>query len=107
MTINGTNIYTTTEKGFLNLYDTRASKPLVTKYELSQNKIACVDVNPVDSSKILTCGNDRSFRVHDKRNMKKALIEYTHRLSCSSAYWNSTGSSIVSTSFDDTVNTIF
>ncbi|CAL1704956.1 unnamed protein product [Somion occarium] len=109
--------------------DLREAKSRARRYQLSDQKIGSVSINPVVNHLILTASNSRVLRVWDTR--KLAVIESKHRSnvddhainrflkskdgknclrgewshgkSVSSAYWDPRGRGIVSTSYDDKI----
>ncbi|KZV69504.1 WD40 repeat-like protein [Peniophora sp. CONT] len=99
-------------------------------YQLSDQKIGSISVNPTNPAFLLTASNTRLMKVWDARKLSaipaaddsldfdadriseyskskagKAVQrgEFQHGKSVSSAYWDPRGRSIVSTSYDDTL----
>lgn len=113
--IDASVIYFTTLEGQFGVMDTREKKPH-SLLRLHDKKIGSFAVNPQFTQQMVSASLDRSMRVWDLRQVKKAswsdfggeksphcLGAYSSRLSVSSADWNSSGD-IVCNGYDDTVN---
>ena len=87
--------------GELVFLDTRSKS--TTSYEISTRKVSSVHINPANSSLVCTAGLDNHFKIWDRRHFSKPVSFFEHDKSVTSAYWNSAGDAIVSTSYDDTV----
>ncbi|KAJ1567692.1 hypothetical protein HK096_009057, partial [Nowakowskiella sp. JEL0078] len=97
--------------------DTRETKNTTRFLKASTSKITNSMLNPDNQYQIITSGLERCFKIWDIRKLEwlsdveqttvatNFLFEFKHSKSCTSAYWNSTGQSIVSTSYDNTVKT--
>ncbi|VDB83034.1 unnamed protein product [Peniophora sp. CBMAI 1063] len=99
-------------------------------YQLSDQKIGSLSVNPTNPAFLLTASNTRLMKIWDARKLSKIPAagdsldfdaekvaefskskpgkamqrgEFEHGKSVSSAYWDPRGRSIVSTSYDDTL----
>ncbi|KAI0322216.1 WD40-repeat-containing domain protein [Amylostereum chailletii] len=110
--------------------DLRQDKSKARWYQLSDQKIGCISANPQNPSFLLTASNSRLLRVWDARKLDGMPIsggsldfdsekigsflssdsgkacqraEFKHDKSVSSAYWDPSGRTIVSTSYDDTI----
>ncbi|KAI0054131.1 WD40 repeat-like protein [Auriscalpium vulgare] len=116
--------------GGLTHVDLRENKARGRWYQLSDQKIGSVSVNPRNPAYLLTASNSRSLKVWDSRKLAKIKpvavgedidnekvetfvkspfgrgtlrAEFPHGKSVSSAYWDPRGRTIVSTSYDDTL----
>ncbi|KAF8478549.1 WD40 repeat-like protein [Russula ochroleuca] len=118
-------------EGWLTHLDLREDKSKRRTYQLSEQKIGCVSVNPINPAFILTSSNNRTLKVWDVRKLEKLSVqrngvlefelqdveqldksffrvgtttlraECRHDKSVTSAYWDPRGRSIVSTCYDD------
>lgn len=115
-------------EGWLTHLDLREDKSKRQTYQVSNQKIGCVSVNPTSPAFILTASNNRFLKVWDVRKLQKLpaqngvfeldlegvdefraskggtatlRAEWKHDKSVTSAYWDPRGRSIVSTSYDD------
>jgi WD40 repeat protein len=73
-------------------------------YDASSKKLNTIHINPLNTNLYTTCGLDKTVRVFDFRSNKTEINLFSHRNSVNSAFWNYTGDSILSTSFDDTLS---
>ncbi|KAI9466345.1 WD40 repeat-like protein [Lactarius psammicola] len=117
-------------EGWITHLDLREDKSKHRAYQVSDQKIGCVSVNPTNPAFILTASNNRSLKVWDVRKLQKLpaqngifelnlagvgefraskggtatlRAESKHDKSVTSAYWDPRGRAIVSTSYDDTL----
>ncbi|KAH9079555.1 WD40 repeat-like protein [Lactarius deliciosus] len=111
-------------EGWITHLDLREHRSKFRTYQVSDQKIGCVSVNPTNPTFILTASNNRSLKVWDVRKLQKLpahdgggvnefkaskggaatlRAEWKHDKSVTSAYWDPRGRSIVSTSYDDTL----
>ncbi|KAI9507377.1 WD40 repeat-like protein [Russula earlei] len=118
-------------EGWLTHLDLREDKSKKRAYQLSEQKIGCVSVNPTNHAFILTSSNSRMLKVWDVRKLQKLSAnrdgvleleledvdkldkpkggsatlraEWKHDKSVTAAFWDPRGRSIVSTSYDDTL----
>ncbi|KAI0065378.1 WD40 repeat-like protein [Artomyces pyxidatus] len=116
--------------GGLTHLDLREDKSRARWYQLSEQKIGCVSVNPVNPAFLVTASNSRSLKIWDARKLATIPVQDTpfeldlekvndfmesktgkstlradfpHGKSVSSAYWDPRGRTIVTTSYDDTI----
>ncbi|TFY73737.1 hypothetical protein EWM64_g10275, partial [Hericium alpestre] len=126
----GNEMWISDNGGGVTHLDLRQDRSKARWYQLSEQKIGSVSVNPREPHFLLTASNTRLLKVWDVRKLEKlpakngsldfeydaidTLItsadgksclrgEWPHNKSVSSAYWDPRGRSIVSTSYDDTV----
>lgn len=108
MTFTGNSVYTGSSSGQLMHTDIRSKAESSKSYDLTEKKIACLDVNPQDPTKLMASGLDRHFRIYDTRMLddseKCVLGEFETDKSCTGAYFNHSGDQVVCTSYDDTVS---
>ncbi|KAH9005298.1 WD40 repeat-like protein [Lactarius hatsudake] len=117
-------------EGWITHLDLREHRSKFRTYQVSDQKIGCVSVNPTNPTFILTASNNRSLKVWDVRKLQKLpahdgvfeldrggvdefkaskggaatlRAEWKHDKSVTSTYWDPRGRSIVSTSYDDTL----
>ncbi|KAI9446323.1 WD40 repeat-like protein [Lactarius indigo] len=118
-------------EGWITHLDLREDNKKHRAYQVSDQKIGCVSVNPTNPAFILTASNNRSLKVWDVRKLQKLpsqsdgileldlggvdefkaskagtatlRAEWKHDKSVTAAYWDPRGRSIVSTSYDDTL----
>ncbi|KAI0306439.1 WD40 repeat-like protein [Multifurca ochricompacta] len=115
-------------EGWVTHLDLREDKTRRRAYQVSDQKIGCVSVNPTNPAFILTASNNRALKIWDVRKLRKlpapqgvleleledvekikeskegtAILrgEWKHDRSVTSAYWDPRGRAIVSTSYDD------
>jgi WD40 repeat protein len=112
---NSDIVWFSTNNGYVGRCDTRLRKSRNTNlYPLLEKKIGCISLNPsADRSHyIATSSLDRTLRIWDTRNLSedvdditslKAISEFPHGKSVTSAYWSPNGKQLVSTSYDDTL----
>ncbi|KAI0341807.1 WD40 repeat-like protein [Trametopsis cervina] len=131
LTPSGHELWFSDKSGGVTHLDLREDKSKARWYQLSADKIGCVSINPVDPMFLLTASNSRALRVWDARkldalskdrsspveihfdeieesmkaksNAGLMRAEWRHGQSASSAYWDSHGRRIVSTSYDNTI----
>ena len=113
--------------GGISKLDLRSRNQRGTRYVLGDYKIGSVSTHPNDKDLLCTASNDRSIKIWDikqiensVRNIKPSIdidgglpyyeidrklsvASYEHRKAVTSAYYNPTGSHIVTTSFDNTL----
>ncbi|KAI0035101.1 WD40 repeat-like protein [Vararia minispora EC-137] len=116
--------------GGLTHLDLREDKSKARWYQLSDQKIGSVSVNPLQPTFLLTASNSRILKVWDARRLESIPVlensldfnldrvneycqskagkacqrgEFEHGKSVSSAYWDPRGRTIVSTSYDDAI----
>ncbi|CAH7683036.1 WD40-repeat-containing domain protein [Phakopsora pachyrhizi] len=115
----GREIWCSDTNGGLSHYDLRLPKTSARRWNVSYKKIGCVNIRlPHSDHKLaVTAGLNREMRIWDLSRLMglstdaeveeiervASLSTYTHRLACSSAYFNHTGRKIVSTSYDDLI----
>ncbi|KAI8895729.1 WD40-repeat-containing domain protein [Globomyces pollinis-pini] len=100
-----------TSQGEIGQFDLRKRLgSLKATYLASSKKINTVHVNPRHEHLLCTAGLDGTVRIFDVRNLKSSedlidpLLSFQHSKSVNSAFWDPTGTDIISTSFDDTLN---
>lgn len=139
---SGHEMWISDVSGALTHYDLREGEKHARRYELSNNKIGSVSVNPTSPHLLITASNDRFVRLWDSRKLQTITLssdihsagssegplehdydhettqtfmgstqgrglmraEFQHGKSATSAYWDPRGRSIVSTSYDDSLN---
>ncbi|KAL4077073.1 WD40-repeat-containing domain protein [Scleroderma yunnanense] len=149
---SGHEVWISDALGAITHYDLREGEKCARRYELSEQKIGSVSVNPSSPHLLVTASNNRLLRLWDTRRLQtltpdtpapmtplpsspmrasstaqslgpfeynyetvqgfidssqgRGLMraEFQHGKSASSAYWDPRGRSIVSTSYDDSVN---
>ncbi|KAI6045775.1 WD40-repeat-containing domain protein [Pisolithus marmoratus] len=133
---SGHEMWISDTSGALTHYDLREGERHARHYELSDNKIGSVSVNPTSPHLLITASNNRFVRLWDTRKLRTLTLrtesagplehdydyetmqtfmgspqgrgmmraEFQHGKSATSAYWDPRGRSIVSTSYDDSVN---
>jgi hypothetical protein len=100
--------------GEMTLLDLRksAAKPVATFAPLSDRKLSCIQLNPLDPNYIATSTLARNVSIFDIRNIRpgsksdvlaKPLSVFDHGKSATSIYWSSDAGKLVSTSYDDTL----
>ncbi|KAJ3693426.1 hypothetical protein LUZ60_008906 [Juncus effusus] len=92
--------------GQVNSFDDRENK-ICNMWELHEKRINTIDFHPQNSNLILTSSTDGFARIWDLRNLNKIkcekIFELKHNRAVHSAYFSPTGTSLVSTSIDDTI----
>lgn len=111
--------------------DLRQDKSKARWYQLSEDKIGCCSINPVQTHLLLTTSNSRVLRIWDTRKLQSVSVkgkgpheidsehlqkfqetkegknvmcgEWRHGKSVTAGYWDPHGRRIVSTSYDDTI----
>lgn len=139
---SGHEMWISDVSGALTHYDLREGEKHARRYELSNNKIGSVSINPTSPHLLITASNDRFVRLWDSRKLQTITLssdihsagssegllehdydhetmqtfmgstqgrglmraEFQHGKSATSAYWDPRGRSIVSTSYDDSLN---
>ncbi|KAG0147965.1 hypothetical protein CROQUDRAFT_655560 [Cronartium quercuum f. sp. fusiforme G11] len=114
----GREIWCSDNSGGLSHRDLREAKGKAKRWEMSKKKIGCVSLCPNSGDRwVVTAGLNREMRIWDLKILaglstdseletlesKACVVNYPHRLACSSAYFNSTGNKLLSTSYDDTL----
>jgi len=130
---HGNEMWISDASGGLTHLDLREDKSKAKWYQLSDQKIGSVSINPANPHFLVTASNSRAMKIWDTRNLRnipangpegpanefdedvingflsssngKTCLrgEWRHNKSVSSAYWDPRGRSIVSTSYDDTL----
>ncbi|KAF7795619.1 hypothetical protein EIP86_006784 [Pleurotus ostreatoroseus] len=133
LTPKGNEMWISDSHGGLTHLDLREADSKARWYQLSDQKIGSLSINPVNSHFLLTASNSRVLKVWDVRKLEKIAVpddkpapieitgedieaymetkegkscmrgEWRHDKSVSSAYWDPHGRRIVSTSYDDTI----
>ncbi|GAA99689.1 hypothetical protein E5Q_06393 [Mixia osmundae IAM 14324] len=114
-TRDGNEIWLSDTRGGILHHDMREAQKKTRRWLGGDKKIGCVSLNPINERYIVTAHLDRDVRVWDARalsncsvisssqtNVKDAcLARYEHGYACSSAYWDPSGSHILTTSYDN------
>ncbi|KIJ44039.1 hypothetical protein M422DRAFT_168883, partial [Sphaerobolus stellatus SS14] len=69
MLANGHEIWVSDVAGFLTHVDLREKKSAAVRYQLSDQKIGCVSVNPIRPEAILASSNNRTLKLWDARKL--------------------------------------
>ncbi|KAK7693661.1 hypothetical protein QCA50_003230 [Cerrena zonata] len=129
LTPTGNEMWVSDASGGVTHLDLRQDKSKARRYQLSEQKIGTVSINPAVNYFVLTASNSRVLKIWDAR--KLAVIEtvdptdvdgeavdnflgsdegqtcmrgeWRHGKSVSSAFWDPRGRGIVSTSYDDKI----
>ncbi|KIK18943.1 hypothetical protein PISMIDRAFT_169387 [Pisolithus microcarpus 441] len=133
---SGHEMWISDTSGTITHYDLREGEKHTRRYQLSDNKIGSVSVNPTSPHLLITASNNRFVRLWDSRKLQTLTLgtestgpvdhdydhetiqtfmgstqgrglmraEFQHGKSATSAQWDPRGRSIVSTSYDDSVN---
>ncbi|KAI6128280.1 WD40-repeat-containing domain protein [Pisolithus thermaeus] len=133
---SGHEMWISDTSGTLTHYDLREGEKHTRRYQVSDNKIGSVSVNPTSPHLLITASNNRFVRLWDSRKLQTIALgtessglvdhdydyetvqtfmgstqgrglmraEFQHGKSATSAQWDPRGRSIVSTSYDDSVN---
>lgn len=76
-------------------------------WDVLEDKIGCLQLNPRQTHYLATASRDRAMRIWDIRALKsrdsEALVEIAHGKSVTSAYWDPSGTRVVTTSHDNHV----
>ncbi|KIY72178.1 WD40 repeat-like protein [Cylindrobasidium torrendii FP15055 ss-10] len=127
LTPEGHGVWIADNAGGITHLDIRESKESARWYQVAEQKIGSISVNPQRPEFVVTASNDRTLKIWDVRNFGKMKSgdtkefdsgivqaftesntgagtfrgEWRHGKSASSAYWDPRGRRIVSTSYDD------
>ncbi|KAI9303631.1 WD40-repeat-containing domain protein, partial [Cunninghamella echinulata] len=111
ITDNGQVIYFATGNGEIGIHDTR-SKDTDTVITLRNQKIGCININPIHTNLMVAASNDRTATIWDIRNLKNKdnddddagytpLQELTHGFAVTSAFWSPDGKYLSTSCYDD------
>ncbi|EKM55479.1 uncharacterized protein PHACADRAFT_208996 [Phanerochaete carnosa HHB-10118-sp] len=128
---HGHEMWIADSNGGVTHLDLREDKSKARWYQLSEDKIGCLSVNPVVTNLLLTTSNSRVLRIWDARKLQSISIkgkgpyeinaeqleefretkagkdvmrgEWRHGKSVTAGYWDPHGRRAVSTSYDDTI----
>ncbi|GJE95189.1 WD40 repeat domain-containing protein [Phanerochaete sordida] len=128
---HGHEMWIADSNGGVTHLDLRQDKSKARWYQLSEDKIGCLSVNPVETHFLLTTSNSRVLRIWDARKLQSISVkgkgpyeinseqlsafqgtkdgknvmrgEWRHGKSVTAGYWDPHGRRIVSTSYDDTI----
>ncbi|EGF99888.1 uncharacterized protein MELLADRAFT_112356 [Melampsora larici-populina 98AG31] len=113
---DGRELYCSDNSGGISHRDLREPKEKARRWEVSKKKIGCVSLCPTSDNRwAVTAGLNREMRIWDLKILtglstdselstlesKACVVNYSHRLACSSAFFNPLGNKLLSTSYDD------
>ncbi|KAH9814193.1 WD40-repeat-containing domain protein [Melampsora americana] len=112
----GREMFCSDNSGGISHRDLREPKEKAKRWEVSKKKIGCVSLSPISDNRwAVTAGLNREMRIWDLKILtglstdselstlesKACVVNYSHRLACSSAFFNPLGNKLLSTSYDD------
>ena len=99
--------------------DLRAPKDTARRWKVAESKAGCISLNPLDENYFVTSHLNRDIRLWDARKLQSVsskarsdyganfdnacLASFEHGKACSSAYWDPSGTRLLSTSYDNLV----
>lgn len=114
-TPDGNQIWAVDNGGGLLHRDLRAPIETTKRWNLDKHKVGSVHLNPANPNFAITAHLKRYIRLWDLRKLqdmpsgaletetcsKAMVLQYEHQKACSSAYFDSSGTKMISTSYDD------